>query len=310
VILSEAQDGDVPLEAVRQAAEAGDVQSMLRYAGHLVRSDPGEARRWFERAASTGDVQAMVGYAYRLQKHHPEEARQWYERAAEAGSSCAMGSLGHLVYAHDPEAARQWWERAADGGNVWAMRALGQLLSTSDRPAAELWLRRAAEGGDAKAKVFLAKKLRLRHPRKAARLFDQAAQAGDPDGLAEVGNRIVRHHLLLVFKRSSSKAFREAIDLLTPAAEGGSRLGMRELASLLIAYGRKADGERWLQKLAGSGDSSGSLLLGLHQLSEKRPDLAEEAFAAGSGRRLWPGVFLLGRLVARRMRKNPPVAEE
>lgn len=128
--------------------------------------------------------------------------------------------------------------------------------------------------------------------------------------MAEVGNRIVRHHLLLIFKRPSSKAFQRAVDVLAPAAEAGNHLAMRELANLLITSGQEAEGERWLRELARSGNSSGSLLLGVHYLGQQKPEQAEEAFAAGRGRRPWPAVLSFGRLLARRRRKDRPIVDE
>jgi hypothetical protein len=296
-----------PQEARRwyeRAAEAGSSYAMMSLGMLLWRSDPAEARRWYERAAESGDIDAMVHYAYRLTKDHPLEARRWYERAAEAGSPYAMVSLAQLIYGQDPVTARRWFERAAGLGDVPAMRNLGKLLWREDTSAAERWLRQASEAGDLESTALLAKKIRFRHPRQSARLFDQAAEAGEPRAMAEVGNRIVRHNLLLVFRRPGSKAFRQAMDWLTPAAEAGNLDAMRELASLLITSGHNSDGERWLRRAASEGKRSAGLLLGLHYLGQNEPGAAEGAFAPDQGRRMWRAVFLLGRLIARRRRKS------
>ena len=50
----------------------------------LAGSDPGQARRWYEKAAEAGNSDAMFNLGELLEDSDPGQARRWYEKAAEA----------------------------------------------------------------------------------------------------------------------------------------------------------------------------------------------------------------------------------
>ena len=53
-----------------------------------------------------------------LEDSDPGQARRWYEKAAEAGHATAMFNLGGLLDDSDPGQARRWYEKAAEAGDT------------------------------------------------------------------------------------------------------------------------------------------------------------------------------------------------
>jgi TPR repeat protein len=158
-------------------AVESDTASMLNLGVQLVDSDPGQARRWFEKAAEAGNADAMNNLGVLLKDSDPGQARGWYEKAAEAGNADAMNNLGVLLYDGDPGQARRWFEKAARAGNAGAMSDLGLLLKDSDPRQARRWFEKAAEAGNAGAMNNLGVLLYDGDPGQARRWFEKAAEA-------------------------------------------------------------------------------------------------------------------------------------
>ena len=146
VLRSVAQRGDAavgnrPLDALRRAAEQGDV-----------------------------DAQFQLGVAYDLGRGLPEndpEAARWYRLAAERGHPEAQYQVG-FIYASghgappDNGEAIRWYRLAAEQGYVHAQFVLGRRYRDGDGvpqnfAEAAHWFRLAAEQGDPSAQANLAK---------------------------------------------------------------------------------------------------------------------------------------------------------
>ncbi len=157
---------------MREAARRGhmyaqfDLGNMYANGFGVERSDP-EAARWFEAAAELGhkDAQYNLGIMYltpRGVEQDRERAFQWFRRAAEQGHRDAQYNLGvsyltGRAVPRDIELAVRWLEAAAVQGQSSAVVALGLL---------------SLEGADGIEQ----------NRAEAARLFRQAANAGNPEG--------------------------------------------------------------------------------------------------------------------------------
>lgn len=58
--------------------------------------DPGEAEAWYRRAADAGDVEAMVRLGRLLEDWDRREAGRWYQKAAASGDQSAKRCLKRL----------------------------------------------------------------------------------------------------------------------------------------------------------------------------------------------------------------------
>ena len=195
-------------EALRVAAEAGDVEAQYRLA---VLNDEGEAiaeaLRWYRRAAERGHprTQWRLGYAYREGdgvEQNDREAVRWHCLAAQAGDPAAQYDLARMC--------EEGWG------------------TPRDIPEGLRLFRAAAEQGDAEAQCNIAVKYLhgwgglSQNVRAALRWFRCAAEQGDGDALYNLG---VLYHTGEGVPPDSVEAER----LYTLAAVQGHEAAMREL---------------------------------------------------------------------------------
>jgi uncharacterized protein len=198
----------VSIEQIRQQAEAGDTsaQHYLGYAyaeGLRVPPNPSEGVVWYERAMKAGYLPSAnnLGLLYqrgKLGTNNLAKAIHYYRFAADRGLAQAQANLG-IVYRSgegvpaDFQSARHWFELAAGQGHATAMVELGRLYrfgnGVKKNPAEAIrWFEKAA---DEKNSVLAQLNLGLLYEGegdqgKAFRYYLQAAEAGDPEAMAQV----------------------------------------------------------------------------------------------------------------------------
>ena len=134
-----AQDKAENIEAIRQAAEQGDLAAQKRLVEYY--GDYGENRnlieavKWIRKAADQGDakMQNNLGCYYMKGigvKKDAAEAVKWFRKAAEQGHVEAQFNLSLCYYKgdgvkKDAAEAVKWIRKAADQGDPSAMYRLG-----------------------------------------------------------------------------------------------------------------------------------------------------------------------------------------
>ena len=165
--LAEIDVTELPISALRELAEAGDVEAQTELGERYEHSrgvvqDYPVAVSWYRRAAEQGHApgQAALGFMYgngRGVVLDGTEAVRWYRRAAAQGNVRAQNNLG-VRYANgqgvrwDDEEAVRWFRRAAEQGHGLAQANLGSMYENGrgverDRVEAVRWYSRAAEQG-------------------------------------------------------------------------------------------------------------------------------------------------------------------
>ena len=158
---------DLPIAALRELAEAGDVDARTelgeRYEhGRGVVQDYTVAVSWFRRAAEQGYApgQAALGFMYgtgRGVRQDDAESVRWFRRAVEQGNTRGQNNLG-VMYATgrglERNDAVRWYRRAAERGNAFAQDNLGAMYRdgrgvAQDYGEAARWFRRSADQGHA-----------------------------------------------------------------------------------------------------------------------------------------------------------------
>ena len=94
-------------------------------------SDPGQARRWYEKAAEAGHADAMINLGALLEtatRARPAAGMRRPPRPATPAPCSTWGCCSDS----DPGQARRWYEKAAEAGHAGAMINLGLLLEDSD----------------------------------------------------------------------------------------------------------------------------------------------------------------------------------
>lgn len=185
------------LEALRERADGGDVEAM-NYLGYLLLSgndsierDTPEGLKWLTRAAAAGDVKAASNIGWLLiqgdiVEQDLEEGIGWLRKAADAGLPVAQSLLGDLYrdgngVATDTLAADSLYRKAFEGGLADAGYKLYDLNSA--RYAAMSPQEKVEEG----------KYYYIRYaPSEGVKLFYQAADEGDADALALLGDAYTR----------------------------------------------------------------------------------------------------------------------
>jgi len=198
----------VSIEQIRQQAEGGDTsaQHYLGYAyaeGLRVPANPTEGVGWYERAMKAGYLPSAnnLGLLYqrgKLGTNDLAKAVHYYRFAADRGLAQAQVNLGILYRSGegvpaDFQLARHWFELAAGQGHATAMVELGRLYRFGngvEKNSAEAirWFEKAAEE---KNSVLARLNLGLLYEGEgdqgqAFRYYLQAAEAGDPEAMAQV----------------------------------------------------------------------------------------------------------------------------
>ena len=167
---------DLPLPALRELAEAGDLDAQTELGERYQAGDGGverdyaEAVRWYRRSAEQGHAlgQVYLGFMYsnaRGVQRDYDEAVWWYRRSAEQGHAMGQNNLGSMylngrgVSRNDTEAIR-WFRLSADQGEAFGQANLGYMYENGrgvrrDRVEAVRWYRRAADQGDSWAREQL-----------------------------------------------------------------------------------------------------------------------------------------------------------
>ena len=132
---------DMPIAALRERAEAGDLDAQVELGERYQAGDRGvqqdyvEAVLWYRRSADQGHPlgQAFLGFMYStgrgVQQDH-EVAVRWYRRSAEQGHALGQANLGLMylsgrrVPQNDAEALR-WFRLSAEQGHAFGLANLG-----------------------------------------------------------------------------------------------------------------------------------------------------------------------------------------
>jgi len=206
---------DQAFRYVRQAAESGVWGAMYNLgifymSGIGVQQDDDQAIKWFRKSGDAGYAEgyAQVGRIYILTDHpNFPLAAQWFQYAADRNSVMGAENLGYLYESgrgvpQDQATAVAWFRKAAEAGNTHAMRQLGMHLRQGAGVAwsegeAMQWFQKASDAGDTRAQSQLAfgymwglgKDAGQGHQDygRAAYWYGQAARAGDPVALLDLG---------------------------------------------------------------------------------------------------------------------------
>ena len=271
-----------PPDELRAKALGGDVEAQLALADEFLfgknrRANPVLAAYWYRQAAERGsavgeyDLGCCYEHGWGVEKCR-HAALELYSRAAKKGLGAAAVRHAHLVYSGIPAedlGVRHYAELPAD--REAALKELRQLCDKNYAPAKlELALllcddpklrreraeeigtlaREAAEAPHATvaAKLFYARCLRhgigvVPDPRRAFTLYKQAAEAGDPSGMAAYGR-------MLEFGMGTAPDPKRARELYRKAADLGDPSGMVFWGDCLLADGEIDKAREWYFKAA------------------------------------------------------------
>lgn len=270
-------------DELRQQALAGDVEKQLLLADDYLfgRNRPGNqslAAYWYRRAAEQGSAAGEYNlgccyeYGWGVEKCR-HQALALYSRAAERGLAAAAVRRARLIYSGIPEeelgerrfealppdrkAGLQELRRAGDAGFAPAKLELALLLF--DDPALRRehteeigkLAREAAGAPDATvaAKLFYARCLRhgigmTPDPARALQLYREAAEHGDPSGMAAFGR------MLEFGMGGAAPDPARALELYQKAAELNDPSGMVFLGDRLLADGDTEAACAWYTRAA------------------------------------------------------------
>ena len=164
--------------------------------------DPAKAAELWEAAAKAGDTGSMVllGQLYRGAFGHPEmkdpkAAASHLRKAAELDDKEAFLPLISLLLEEeslrDEQEAEHWAGKAEKAGDRSAWLIVGNYLAMvkKDHPAAIEHFRKGAEAGHPACMLRLAN-FSITESKEEAEWLQKAADAGDPDAAAELGQRL------------------------------------------------------------------------------------------------------------------------
>ena len=161
---------DLPLPALRELAEAGDLDAQTELGERYQAGDGGvqrdyaEAVRWYRRSAEQGHAlgQAYLGFMYHFGRGVRQdygEAVRWYRRSADQGHALGQNNLGAMYLngrgvRQDVAEAVRWFRRSADQGHALGQNNLGVMYRdgrevSQDYGEAVRWFRRAANQDEA-----------------------------------------------------------------------------------------------------------------------------------------------------------------
>lgn len=270
------------LIATLTASQAG--ADLVKGRAAYDRSDFHNAFTEFLTAAKAGDPAGMNAVALlyetgRVTAKNLDEAAMWHRRAADLGSADSAYALvrmhDHDGPLKDAKASHSWYERAAQLGHSAAKAILAMLHETGQHAHTQ---GAASELGEL----------------KAAKLYRQAADGGDPGAASRLG-------LFHLRGKGVDQSDPEAARRFRSAAEGGDLAAMFHLG-LMLEAGRGVkrstpDAVRWWRRAADLGDVDSAFNLGLVLFknldqtglkSQAFSSIGEEAlarlsFAAGAG---------------------------
>jgi len=263
-------------------ARSGDAPAQLLLADEYLFGknrpvNPVLAAYWYRQAAKRGDptgeynLGCCYEYGWGVEKCR-HEALILYSRAAERGLPAAAVRRAHLVFSGIPaedlgvrhfaalppdrEAALKELRRVSTAGFAPAKLELALLLCDDPKLRAEhageigKLAREAAEAPHAAvaAKLFYARCLRhgigvVPDPAKALKLYEQAAELGDPSGMAAYGR-------MLEFGMGVPPDPAKALKLYERSAKLGDPSGMVFLGDRLLVSGDMERACNWYSRAA------------------------------------------------------------
>jgi TPR repeat protein len=167
----------------KRAASQGDTGSMVELGdlyreGVCVPRDLAYATGMYQKAADAGFAPGMMRLGEALESSgRREEGIVWFRKAAAKGYGPAMTHLGDLV--GDPE----WYRRAVAAKDPAAFAKLSESVASDE---AVSLLRQGAELGDPVAQSRYGLRIEKSDPAGAAKLFQSAAEAGNPAAMARL----------------------------------------------------------------------------------------------------------------------------
>ncbi len=273
--------------------DADDVFQVGKFfaSGHGVNGNLSRALQVYQRAYDMGAAKSAVRAAtivLRSPSHANEEILAWIRSALarewDAGDDRAAIALGDMyrddLLAPDEDGAERFataratYEQAL-GISVTEMGTsrIALLLLSHDQIAIQRqalpWLESAVKLGNDRALLYLARiyregRLVDEDKRKALSLFNQAAEAGNVDGLLEQAE--------LSLDLGDENAFESAHALFRRAIEHGNTQAPLAMARFLVRFEQKADAVAYFEKAAGELRQF-LAAMELHRLLKANPDL-------------------------------------
>lgn len=198
----------VPLSEVQKAADDGDVHAM-HYLGYCygeglrVSRDANQSLAWYKRGMAAGYFMSAnnIGMLYKrgqLGSHDMMQAVYYFRYAADRGVDQAQANLGFMYrdgegVPQDSTQAMYWFQLAAAHGNSGAMVEIGRFYrfgqGVEKKPDEAIrWFEKAANAKDDRmGRVNLGEiYLEQGQTQKAVALFQEAADQGSPNAMAEL----------------------------------------------------------------------------------------------------------------------------
>lgn len=156
------------IAAYRKAADKGSTSAMVELGVSMSATDPGQARKLFERAAQAGNPRGVTNLAALSggggASANPAQARAMLAKTADTNPE-AQYQLGVMMAEgvggpKDDAAARNLFEKAAAQNHAGALERMGAFAQSGrggpqDSAAAKAYYQRAADLGDDDAKAAL-----------------------------------------------------------------------------------------------------------------------------------------------------------
>ena len=212
-----------------------DAQVMVGYIlvnGLSGLTDKNDAVDWYLKAARNGNTDAMVALAELALGTYgglsASDSLEWLTKAADKGRTDAMRTLADIYIlgkgtAPDVTVGRNWLVKASNFGDALAMRKLGDIYFDKNPTEAIIWYQKAAENGDIEsayiAAIMYAENFDIKPDAvKAAKLLEQAANAGYPAAQADYG--------LIVYQGNGvARSINDAAQWFKKSAEAGDPEG-------------------------------------------------------------------------------------
>ena len=253
VLLYSLQASATDVKALSSRAASGDAQAALELGRYyyLEKKNDKAAEKWLNIAAEAKNPEALfylakIYDASREGKHPNKEVVAVLEQSAAAGWTDAQVYLARIYQfgrkgiAKDLKKAEMWYDLAAAKGSKEALKQLEAIYRMSKDGYAKAlqkddsvaWLDKAVEQGNAEAALRLGE-MALKgdkipqNYKRAAKLFQMAADADIPQGLAAMGS-------LYAAGKGVEKNEEKAVFYLQKAAEQGYVEAQRELAALYV----------------------------------------------------------------------------
>jgi TPR repeat protein len=232
-----------------------------------VQADAATSEKWLALATAKGNGQD-TGYVAMAEAmlddkklgNNPRRAEQYLQQAEDVGNEQAAYLLGKIYelgavgIEASPSLAKQHYLIAAEKNHPTAQRRLGaMLLRAGEVDNALPWLKKAAFQGQIGAMFLLA---------------DHAEDQGDKQAANTWLKDAANHYPCTPESRARLASLSERIngaqtgEELLAAAQKGTPIAMRKLATYYLYQGDSKNAVAWYEKAAAAGDSTAMLELG------------------------------------------------